>query len=175
MNIKEALFFDRSRRNIDFMADELAWDVKNFGQLIEIVFEDSEYSMRAAWLMEACFKRNSNIIVPYLEKLIKYMGISKDQGVDRNITKILMVTAIPDDYAGLVWDSCYKWLFSATKAIAVRANAMTILYNISQDEPELKPELLASIEESMHEGSVGLKSRAKKLIKELKSQIENNI
>lgn len=44
---------------------------------------------------------------------------------------------------------------------------MTIIYNISQHVPELKPELKELIEEVIIYGSAGLKSRGNKIIKQL--------
>jgi hypothetical protein len=64
-----------------------------------------------------------------------------------------------------------KTLTSAKEPLAVRVHAMQILYNISEKEPDLKPEILAIFEHVMeNHSSPGIISRGKKLVQKLRKQ-----
>ena len=56
-------------------------------------------------------------------------------------------------------------------AIANRAYSMTILYNISNQEPELKPELITLFESQKDSESAGVYARAKILLQKLYKEI----
>ena len=61
---------------------------------------------------------------------------------------------------------------SAKEPIANRVHAMQILYNISDEEPELKPELLEIIQHEIeYHPTPGIRSRGTKLAKKLQKQI----
>jgi hypothetical protein len=50
---------------------------------------------------------------------------------------------------------------------------MEVLYRISQVEPDLKKELADSIEWRLHEESAGFKSRGRKLLTKLYSEMDD--
>jgi hypothetical protein len=54
---------------------------------------------------------------------------------------------------------------------AVKMFSMNILYNISEAEPDLKPELAAVIEDQLPKGTPGLKNSGQKMLKKLYRQI----
>ena len=56
------------------------------------------------------------------------------------------------------------------EALAIKVHSMQIMYNISETEKDLKPELASIIEYQYDLNSVGFKSRADKLLKKLYKQ-----
>ena len=70
-----------------------------------------------------------------------------------------------------LFDLCYGLVESPGTAIAVRANAMTILYKISNIEPELKIELITLFESQGDTESVAIFARSKILLQKLYKEI----
>jgi hypothetical protein len=67
----------------------------------------------------------------------------------------------------VVIDRCFELLVPSEPA-AVRVNAMQLLFNLSQDLPDLKGELRSVLEGLIDEGgSAGFINRALKLAKQL--------
>jgi hypothetical protein len=59
------------------------------------------------------------------------------------------------------------------QSIAIKVFAMTVCYNITKNIPELKTELQITIEDLLqkhHNGSMGINSRAKKILAKLKKK-----
>ena len=65
-------------------------------------------------------------------------------------------------------DTCYGYIKNPNEAIAVRAFAMTIIFNISKPYPELLSELKSVLQFLNHpDESGGIKSRIKNTLKDI--------
>ena len=62
-------------------------------------------------------------------------------------------------------DICFEYISSPTEAIAVKAFALTVLENLSQQYPEIRSELKTIIEDRWDYESAAFRSRAKKILK----------
>jgi hypothetical protein len=60
------------------------------------------------------------------------------------------------------------------EAAAIKVHAMQILYDISQKEPDLKPEVISAIELAIQEGTTGVKNRGRRMLKKLYKEINNS-
>ncbi len=81
---------------------------------------------------------------------------------------MLQFIDIPEELLGLTAELCFNFLNSGQESIAVKANAMTVLFNIVKKYPDLKEELKITIEEQLPFGSTGFKNRGSKILKALK-------
>ena len=89
----------------------------------------------------------------------------------RSLLGLLSILNPPGDHSGLLFDFCYSIVESPKSAIAHKAYAITILYNISVKEPELKPELITLFEEQRETESAGIRSKIHNLLKKLYREI----
>ena len=65
-------------------------------------------------------------------------------------------------------DKCYSYIKNAGEAIAVRAFAMTVVFNISKPYPELLNELKSVLIHVNHpDESPGVKSKVKNTLKDI--------
>ncbi|MCF6332211.1 MAG: hypothetical protein L3J11_02920 [Draconibacterium sp.] len=79
---------------------------------------------------------------------------------------------IPENQFCFLVDYCLNALTSAKEPPAVRVHAIQILYNISEIETGLKPEILAVIKHEMeYHSTAGIISCGSKLAKKLRNQI----
>jgi len=127
---------------------------------------------RAAHTVSLMFDRNQQIVLPYMNRLIiSVLNPELTSSLKRNILRILQSMEIPENFLGEIYEACYGFLINPKEEIAIRAFAITVLYNISEKYPELKPELAATIESVLSEPgcSPGVQSRAKKALKNLYS------
>jgi hypothetical protein len=54
---------------------------------------------------------------------------------------LLVELPLPEIELGRLFNVCYDWLESEKEPVAIRGNAISILYKISEKEPGLKTEL----------------------------------
>jgi hypothetical protein len=87
--------------------------------------------------------------------------------VKRNTVRLLQDIAIPKKFQGQVMNLCFDYISSPDEAAAVKAFSLTILENLSNQYPEIKPELKTIIEDRWDYESAAFHSRARKILKKL--------
>jgi len=172
MDIREFLEIDSSRLNADILIDKIEEDPDVFETLWEIMLEDTyPLSMRASRVIWLFASKHPYFFKPRLSELLGVLPGIKTESVWRNMLNVISLFPIPEELTGSVFDLCYGIVESPGRAIAVRANAMTILYNISNIEPELKMELITLFESQRDTESAAIFARSKNLLQKLYKDI----
>ncbi len=172
MDIREFLQIGTSRLNADILVDKIEEDTDVFEIVWQIMLEDTyPISMRASWVICHFAKRHPYYLEPRLDEMIDILPGIKTESVWRNLLNIISILPIPEKHCGHLFDLCYGLLESPGTAIATRAYAMTVLYNISNLEPELKPELVSLFESHKDSESAGVHARANILLQKLYKEI----
>jgi len=175
MDIIEFLNIDSSRLNADLLVEKFEDDKKVFKTLLELMYQDSyPLSMRSSRVIWLIAKKYPSFIKPYLPEMIKKLPDFKVDSVKRNILSILVDVPLPDIDLGKLFDLCYSWLESDKETIAIRGNSITVLYKISEKEPELKGELIELFDAQLPCDSRGIEARIKVMIGRLKKDIKLN-
>jgi hypothetical protein len=144
-------------------------DRKRFAELIEVFFKGPyRITQRAAWPLSYCVEEHPTLIRPHLKKLLQYVTKSgQHDAVKRNSIRLLQYIEIPKSLQGLAADVCFRFLSDAKEPVAVKVFSMTVLTRLSQNEPELKNELIPIIEQQLPYSSPAFISRARRTLKEL--------
>ena len=172
MDIREFLKIDSSRLNADILVDKIEEDLEVFETMWEIMLEDTyPLSMRASRVIWLFAIKHPYYVEPRLSELIIILPEIKTESVWRNMLNVISLYSIPEEHTGTVFDLCYGIVESQVSPIAVRANAMTILYNISNIEPELKMELITLFESQKDTESGAIFARSKNLLYKLYKDI----
>ena len=107
--------------------------------------------------------------------MIQQLRIEIHSGKKRHLLKLISMNTIPSEHHGFLIDYCLDMLTTGKEPPAVRVHAMQNLYNISETEPELKPEILAIIEHEMEfHATAGIIARGSRLTKNLRKQIQES-
>ena len=85
--------------------------------------------------------------------------------VKRNVVRILQFVGIPRGLQGVVANLCFALISSIDEPIAVRTFSMTVLANITQEEPGLKKELEIIVRNMLPYATPAFRARAKKVLK----------
>lgn len=163
--------------NIDssrFVADSIVLSIDNDSEKFKIILEicfSSEYpvSMRAARVIQLCVNSNPGLFLPFAENYIEKSLDSNIDGVKRSFLKIYSenVNLKSLKNVGLLLDKCFELINTQNESIAVKAYSIDIILKIIKFEPDLINELIPILEKLMFSSSVGLRSKAKKIYKEL--------
>lgn len=173
MNIFNQLEKEHNKENSFKIIHYIGNDAGRFKELMSCFFaetQDYRVPQRAAHTVSLIFVKKPELVIPYKEKLIRSIldpGLSSP--LKRNILRILQSMELEEDSMGNVYERCFEILMSPKEDIAVRAFSMTVLYNISEQFIELKPELISAIEIVLTESvsSPGIQSRGKNVLKKL--------
>lgn len=160
--------------NIEIVVKELSHSPEYFRLLMSIALHNHEQrSWRAAYLADKIHDDHPEMLIPYLPEIIKKLETENNGSKKRHYLKLIGMNTIEPKFFGFLVDYCLTAFTSAKEAIAVRVHAMQILFNISEKEKDLKPEILAVIEHEMEfHSTAGIISRGSKLAKKLRQQIQ---
>lgn len=160
--------------NIEVTVNEIVKNPAYYSLLMEIaLYSTNPKSWRAAYMVDQIHEKHPELILPFIGKIAEQLKVEKSNSKKRHFLKQISLNVIPEKYRGFLVNYCLAVFTSDNEDIAVRIHAMQILFNISETEPELKPEILAVIESEMEfHHTAGLLSRGRKLAQKLRKQIQ---
>lgn len=166
MDIKEELLKEHSKAQTKKISEYIGDHSDRFAELVLLFLHDEWLvTQRAAWVMSHCAENYPSLIQPHLMDMVEHLKSKKlHDAVIRNSVKIFSQIELPENVQGHLLQICFDYLLSTKIPVAIQVHSMQIIYNISQDEPDLLNELKMVIEERLPYGTAGFKSRGKKIL-----------
>jgi len=166
MDLEKALLAEHSKTQCSAIADYIGDDPRKFARLMKCFLSGEDLiRQRAGWPLSYCVQRYPNLARPYFDQLLKLLDTPNiHPAVSRNITRLFQYTPVPKRFQGRLMDACFGFISDPRSPIAVRAFSLSILENMTQDYPEILPEIQLIIEEHWDEASAAFRSRAKKIM-----------
>ena len=130
-------------------------------------FVDKEYciAQRVAWSVSDVAQRKPELIQPYVKEIVQQLQRTDvHPAVVRNSVHILQSIAIPEQLHGQVMNACFNFIEKPATPVAIKAFALTTLYNLSKHYPDIQQELKTIIEERMNNETAAFISRGKKIL-----------
>lgn len=167
MDFLELLELGHSRLYTDKIVNEILDNPHRMDELIKLFVKGPvQITQRAAWSISVVAEKHPEYLFNYFDLFIELLNTpNKHDSVNRNIIRAFQFMEIPEKYEGEVLDVVFKLLKSSKEPIAVKAFSMTVIYNLSKKYPDIIPELKASIEALLPNGSAGIKNRGNKILK----------
>lgn len=172
MDIRSEILKEHSKAQAKWISGFIGNNQSRFDELFNLFLND-EYrvTQRAGWVISHCADVRPHLIQPHLEALVNNLKKPKiHDAVMRNSLRILTEQDIPEHLQGPLLEICFDQLLSMKVPVAIKVHAMQVIYNISQNEPDLLNELKMVIEEQMPYGTAGFKSRGRKILKVIASR-----
>ncbi|MBP6430598.1 MAG: hypothetical protein KA319_02440 [Ferruginibacter sp.] len=170
MKIKEAILAEHSKAQCVKIVNFIGNNQQRFDELFKLFISD-EYRLvqRSAWPVSYCVIAHPNLITKHWKTLIQNLNKPNiHEAVKRNTLRFLQEVEIPEKYHGQLMDYCFTYVNTPTEPIAVKCFGLSVLHNLAKIYPDIKPELKTTIENILPYASAGIKSRATKILKEIK-------
>jgi hypothetical protein len=153
----------------EILVQSMIADPKLFDKVFNNAFKfETPNIWRVWWYIDRASEQKPEILEPYIKRIAESLPRLPNSSIRRHFTRMLIRHHIPEEQQGVVVDKCFEWLLSR-EPVAVKANSLQVLYNITLLEPDLKGELIAAIESQYENGSVGFKNKARKMLAALRS------
>lgn len=170
MNIRDEIEREHSKENALRIASYAVQSKKYFKELMDC-YTDTDYriSQRAAWSVSWAAKNKPAMIEPYIAVLVKRLQEPDvHPAVIRNAVRILEDIAIPEQFHGEVMNACFGFIETPSTPAAIKAFSLTVLFNLTKQYPEIKPELKLIIEERWNTETAAFRSRGRKILSAIK-------
>ena len=133
----------------------------------------SLHSVLHGHLTKVCDKY-PELIYPHLDDIMEKLAKLENESAMRSFLRIISLSdieRISEKNHGILADQCFSLLRSGFSAIAIKAYSMEILYKLVLKYPELRNELSATINMLQPEGSAGILSRGRQILKKLAGKL----
>ncbi len=169
MNIREEILKEHSKAQCTRIVNWVGNNQQRFDELFSL-FVNDEYRVvqRAGWPVSNCVMANPKLIKKHWKGLINNLKKPNlHNAVKRNSIRLMQDIELPAKYHGEIMDTCFKFMESPKEALAVKVFSMSVLGNLAEIYPEIKPELKLLIEDQLPDQTAGFKSRGKNVLKQL--------
>jgi hypothetical protein len=167
--IREELLRGNSLANATIIAAYACTSHSNFKELM-VCFLSPEYrvAQRAAGAVSICVKNDPLIIQMHIHQIVTQLTrLDVNDSVKRNSLRMLQEVEIPEEFHGEIMNACFAFIEDPATPVAIKAFSLTILYNLSEQYPEIKSELQLIIEERLATETAAFKARARKILGKL--------
>jgi hypothetical protein len=144
--------------------NDIGSDKNKLSELMDLFFgDDRRLALSSSQPVGMIGEKKTELIKPYLVKMVKHLNTNPIDGVKRNILRTFQFNSIPEEVEGEFFDVLLIYLTSLSEAVAIKAFSMTVARKICKKHPELAQELIPIIERLMEASeSSGIKHRGKK-------------
>ena len=166
MNLEKEILAEHSKAQTSRIAKWVGDDKKKFSSLLSLFLgKDRVISQRASWPLYYCVSANPDLIKPHLGKLLKNLERSDiHDAVRRNSMGILREISIPEKHEGAVMNLCFNILSDPAEKAAPKADAISILDKLSKKYPEIRQELITTVESDWEHATPAFRARAKNVL-----------
>lgn len=166
--MKHRLMEDRSKNNLYRLCVEAETGFQDFdGLLGSVAVEPRPLNWRLSWFLSTLVEQKPerySYLVPNIWKGLKDI---RDHSVQRDLWHMLMHLDIPAETASDVFDKGVQVVVSEKYSVAERANAISVLKNVTHSFPELKQEALLVLQPLCSHSMASIRARGKMAVKAL--------
>lgn len=170
MKLREQLLKEHSKSNCSLIVNWIGDSQQRFDELFALLLsEDPRLVQRAAWPLSYVVVAHPSLIKKHLARLLKLLaspGIHN--AVKRNTVRLLQEIPIPKKFQGEVMNLCFGFISSPEEPAAIKAFSLTVLEKLSQQYPDIQPELKTIIEDRWDYETAAFHARARKILRRLK-------
>jgi hypothetical protein len=166
MNLPQVLLAEHSRANCDRIVKWIGNSQERFDQLFHL-FSTGEYRIvqMAAWTLSYAVIAHPNLIAKKFPALLKNLERpDAHPAVKRNTIRLLQEVEIPKRFHGRIMNLCFNYIISPAEKIAVKAFSLTVLERLAKEYPEIRQELITTIQDRMPFETPAFRSRGKKIL-----------
>lgn len=176
MDYRASLLNDRSKANIQRVADHIGSDADRFEKLMALVLHGtSREAQMASWPMSIACEACPELGGPWVKKTLVLLDRPLHQGVHRNMIRVMQFCSLPKALHGKITDKMFAIVQDPVQPIASRAFAITVGMRMVKIYPELAAEFKLLLEEALRvDPGPAVRSRANKALRVLTRQGSND-
>jgi hypothetical protein len=171
MNLRREILNEHSKVQTLKIAGWVGNDKKRFNELMKLFLHD-EYRVvqRSAYPISIISERHPELAEANIHlMIIRLYDKDTHVAVRRNVIRILQFITIPKKLHAKVLNFCMQYLSDPNETVAVRCFSMTVLAKLAAEYPEIKNELILTIEKYFKNPTAGMRVRIRRILKELNS------
>lgn len=168
-DLRETLLREHSKEQCNKIVQWVGHSQARFDMLFELFIQNEDLvSQRAAWSLNYCVIAHPALLHKHWKPFLQNLQLTgRHNAIKRNSIRLLQEIDIPEEYQGIVMDTCFRLASTPAEAVAVKAFSLTVLGKLAKIYPDIMPELKLLIEDQLPNQTAAFKVRAKQILKTL--------
>ena len=170
---KELILTYKSSSKKDEIVQMMLKDSKVFDQAFSFLKENNQKLIQyAVWPISYAAVSQPELIKNKWTLILKYIQDNHlHDAIRRNFMYVLENVNIPEKWHGTVIDFCFSCIHNPTEKVAAKAYAISIIEKLIVHYPDLIQEFIVSLEMNMEYAQPAFTSRARKVLKKYRKNI----
>lgn len=134
---------------------------------------NDKFHYKAVWIIEQLAEKHCELLVPYINKLIKTAPLYKHESAIRGMSRTIYFiikskkTTLTKTQEDKIIALCFDWLINSKIRLAPKVFAIYTLELMSIQQPWVHKDLVSIIEKDTQNQSPGYKAAAKRVLKKI--------
>lgn len=172
MDLATALLSDRSKANIQRIADHIGGEADRFAEVMDLVIHGSpRVAQLASWPMSIACEARPELGAPWIRQMLELLERPVHPGVHRNVIRALQFCPLPKPLHGRITGRMFSIIPDPAQPIASRAFSITVAMRMVGQYPGLASEFRLLLEDALRKDpGPAVRSRTSKALKVLARQ-----
>jgi hypothetical protein len=149
-------------------AQEISYHKYDFSVLSKLLLEDVKIASRFAWLLTDLGELDSGLLsknLPYLLQLSKNIT---QFNFKQSFANYWLTVGVPKQNEALALGWLFTWLNAAEVNVTIKSRAIIVLFQLTTFHPEIRNELIVSIENQLNKHTSNFDKRSIKVLESLR-------
>jgi hypothetical protein len=165
--IETSLITNDTEINRKYLAKKIISEKIDLRGLLYILDSDRNIATHFIWLVGHICELSPEIVFPAIKDFFLHRKKTQIKNYDRSLAKMFMYCGIPEEIEGEATTLMFEWILSPDVIVSTKNYSAIALYNLTAKYPELKSELILTIQEQLNKNSISFKQTASRVIKNL--------
>ncbi len=150
-----------NRRNL---AKKIISEKIDLRKLLYILDSDKNIATHFIWLVGYICELSPETVFPAIKDFFLQRKKTQIKNYDRSLAKMFVYCGIPEEIEGEAATLMFEWILSSDVIVSTKNYSAIALYNLTLKYPELKSELILTIQDQLDKNSISFNQTTRKLL-----------
>lgn len=141
-------------------------DIKELCELF--LYQDKTTALRFSWFLSEIGLYKPKVLFDILPYLFEQREQTSIKDFTYSFVKYWRIAGVPEENKAVAVNLLFEWLTAPNTSVSVKTHSMEVLYGLTKEFPDLKNELITSIEDQLNKTKVSFGVKAKDILHTLK-------
>ena len=162
--IEASLIANDTENNRKKLAKKIISEKIDLRELVYILDSDKKIATHFIWLVGHICELSPETVYPAIQDFFLHRQKTQIKNYDRSLAKMFMYCEIPEEIEGEATTLMFEWILSPDVIVSTKNYSAIALYNLTLKYPELKSELILTIQNQLDKNSISFNQTASKVL-----------
>ena len=162
--IETSLIANDTEINRKYWAKKIISEQIDLCELVYILDSEKKIATHFVWLVGYICELSPETVFPAIKYFFLHRKKTQIKNYDRSLAKMFMYCGIPEEIEGEATTLMFEWILSPDVIVSTKNYSAIALYNLTLKYPELKSELILTIQNQLDKNSISFNQTASKVL-----------